>query len=152
MDYKIIFLDIDGVLNNSFTKERFKQFTGVDARLCKMFLDWLKQRDYSVILSSTWRREDDFQAELQRNGLSWIDETPLLGRCRGQEIEVSIECYKPVSYAILDDYGSTEFLKYQRPFLVQTSAVKGLEEKKLAKIDELLGASHDVRDKARSIS
>lgn len=140
---RIIFLDIDGVLNNDHTKEKFMGFTGVDERLAKMFVDWYSTRDYTIILSSSWRIDTafgDFKAELKRNGILWFDETPqLLSLGRGREIKVKLDQYVPEKYVILDDYGPSEFLKEQRPRLVQTSAHKGLEPKKLAKIDELMG-------------
>lgn len=144
---KIIFLDIDGVLNNDFTKEKFAGFTGIDKRLRDMFLDWFKQQDYNIILSSSWRipsAHGDFLQELQDNGIPWLDETPYLrGIGRGHEIEVSLEEYSPDAYVILDDMGPSGFLKHQRPRLVQTAGTKGLEPKKLLQIDKLMGYAND---------
>lgn len=142
----VIFLDIDGVLNNDYTKEKFRGFTGIDSRLAKMFLDWYNQHEYSIILSSSWRIPSaygDFKAELNRNGIFWEDETPYLkGIGRGWEIQYCIDQYFLTNYVILDDYGPSEFLKHQRPRLVQTSAQRGLEPKKLARIDQLMGYSN----------
>ena len=59
---KIIFLDIDGVLNRDSTKEKFRDFTGVDVYLTNKFLTWLEGKDYDVVLSSTWRFEESFMA------------------------------------------------------------------------------------------
>lgn len=140
---KLIFLDVDGVLNRDSTKEKVNDFCGVDTALAKLFVDWYKQRDYQIILSSTWRLVSafgDFKGELNRNDIYWIDETPeLKGVSRGHEIEASIQKHKPDLYVILDDMGPSEFLKHQRARLVQTSGSKGLEPKKLVKMDELLG-------------
>lgn len=152
---KIIFLDIDGVLNNATTKEKIAGFDGIDVRLRDMFLEWFKERDYKIVLSSSWRLPTafgDFLGELTRNGIEWISETPhrpSLGR--GVEIQEIIEAIKPEKYVILDDLGPSEFLKHQRPFVVQTPAKKGLELKKLKKIDELLGDS-DEQEPQRSSS
>lgn len=145
MPLKIIFLDIDGVLNCDTTKEKFCAFTGVDARLRDMYLEWFNQRDYVCVLSSSWRipsAHGDFTGHLQENGLSWIGETPYLkGIGRGWEIQDYLKEMSTAftKYVILDDLGPSEFLKHQRPRLVQTSAHKGLEPKKLALIDELMG-------------
>lgn len=139
---KIIFLDIDGVLNNAYTKEKFAGFTGIDVRLRDMFLDWWRDRDYDIVLSSSWRissTHGDFLQHLKDNGLIWMGETPYFkGIGRGWEIQdylKGMDC----TYVILDDMGPSEFLKHQRPRLVQTSANKGLESKKLAMIDKLMG-------------
>ena len=143
---KLIFLDIDGVLNNDYTKEKFAGFTGIDARLRDMFISWWRlNSDVKLVLSSTWRIPSaygNFVGHLIDNGLSFIGETPYLkGVGRGLEIQAwLIENTVPeeTKYVILDDMSPSEFLKHQRPFLVQTSAIKGLEPKKLNKIDELL--------------
>lgn len=145
-----IFLDIDGVLNNDYTKERFAGFTGIDKRLCKMFLDWFDKDKYQIVLSSSWRIPSaygDFLQELRDNGLSWVEETPhLKGLRRGLEIQCSIEELSIEKYVILDDMGPSEFLKHQRPFLVQTSPIHGLRLKNLNKIEQIInhGANHEL--------
>lgn len=150
---KIIFLDIDGVLNCDTTKEKFGGFCGVDTRLKDMFLHWFNKRDYVCVLSSSWRIPSaygDFKGHLQDHGLSWIGETPYFkGIGRGWEIQdylKGIDCI----YVILDDMSPSEFLKHQRPRLVQTSAHKGLEPKKLALVDKLMGWSDDAEESLSS--
>lgn len=110
-----------------------------------MFLNWLKDRDYEVVLSSSWRIPTafaDFTQHLKDNGLSWIAETPRYTQPvftrRGVEIEAVLSGLNPQAYTILDDYGPSEFLKHQRPYLVQTSNAKGLEQKKLDAMDRIL--------------
>lgn len=154
MPLKIIFLDIDNVLNNDYTKEKFEGFDGIDARLRDMYLDWFGKRDYVNILSSSWRIPTafgDFKAELQRNGISWIMETPKYpSGDRGREIQAVLDMIDYEQYVILDDLGPSEFLKHQRPRLVQTSARKGLEPKKLALIDKLMGWDDGAGETSRS--
>jgi hypothetical protein len=156
---KVIFLDIDGVLNKTGTKERLVAsegllvdgVVGIDARLRDLFLGWLAERpDVHVILSSTWRYLNETRDELVRNGLHWVAETPAPGQLngtyrkgiRGEEIEVILS--KPslspfiTNYAILDDLGPLAFLKHQRRFLVQTSERFGLQKKHLNMLDRML--------------
>ena len=56
---KVIFLDIDGVLNciGSFnrTKTRFNGFVGMDPTLVARFNSLVEKTGARVVLSSTWR-------------------------------------------------------------------------------------------------
>src|SRR5262247_3711400 len=78
---KLLFLDIDGVLNCSVTKERWNGLTGIDRRLASMLLQWLSGKDVGVVLSSTWRLYEDTKEHLAAAGLSWIGQTPNLRTC-----------------------------------------------------------------------
>jgi FMN phosphatase YigB (HAD superfamily) len=72
---KIIFLDIDGVLNHYETKTRFQGFIGVDPSRVKLLNEILKKTGAKLVFSSTWRcfperanvlahfREQGFEAE-----------------------------------------------------------------------------------------
>ena len=55
----VIFLDVDGVLNNAYTTDRIKGYIGIDdnkVRLLKQIVDYF---DAKIILSSTWRYDID---------------------------------------------------------------------------------------------
>lgn len=151
---KVLFLDIDGVLNKNNTKEYIKlpkidtHWTGIDQNLLKLFLEWKQAHPFvNVVLSSDWRKFDDFRMELNKNGIFWHDETPRRAQkipvnpidyCRGHEIQEVLDKGYITKYAILDDMGPTEFLKKQRRFLVQTSPFLGITQKKIKKINEIL--------------
>jgi hypothetical protein len=135
---KLLFLDIDGVLNCEMTTERWNSLTGVDRRLASMFLEWLGGKDVGIVLSSTWRLYDDTKAHLTEVGLSWIGQTPRLRAIRGHEIAQYLSETPGVeAYAILDDYA--DMLPEQLPFLVQTSPVHGLRRRNFAKLNRILG-------------
>jgi hypothetical protein len=134
---RLIFLDIDGVLNNETTKEKFHLYTGVNRNLLKLFLDWVPP-DVQLILSSTWRLREDAIEHLNDCGLSFFDFTPKHGHSRGHEIEESLRFHKPSSYVILDDLHAGNFLPEQRDRLVQTSFVHGLRIKNIAKMQRIL--------------
>lgn len=152
---KFLFLDIDGVLNNSSTKEKlWNGCDGIDQRLLKLFNDWYKPRSMSlvdrveIILSSTWRHHLGCIEELNEQGIYWTFVTPRVetleknyGRInRGAEIQYVLDMYgdKVSHYAILDDMSPREFLKNQYPSLVQTSFVHGLRPKDLKRLDKIL--------------
>lgn len=64
---RILFLDVDGVLNNMTTKERWDGhsygpqvdaewgFTGIDSRIVPIFNRLIRQTGALVVVSSTWR-------------------------------------------------------------------------------------------------
>lgn len=52
---KIIFLDIDGVLNRMGTVERFRGYIGIDAGLVPILNKVIEETDAKIVVSSTWR-------------------------------------------------------------------------------------------------
>jgi hypothetical protein len=135
---KLLFLDIDGVLNCKMTTERWNGLIGIDRRLASMFLQWLSGKDVGIVLSSTWRLYDDTKEHLAAAGLSWMGQTPNLRAVRGYEIAQFLSDTPGVeAYAILDD--CSDMLPEQLPFLVQTSRVHGLRRRNFAKLNRILG-------------
>jgi hypothetical protein len=141
---KLLFLDVDGVLNRKSTKERIRSdginWLGVDRELADRFLGWLEGKDLQIILSSTWRMFPDMTDGLQAAGIRWIDNTPI-GRysSRGAEIQSFMQDtwqQWPERYAILDDNG--DMMTHQLPHLVRTETDEGLQERHLRDLDRIL--------------
>lgn len=136
---KILFLDIDGVLNNSKTKEKCLGFTGVDKVLAKRLSTWLHNRpDIQVVLSSTWRTDPRMWYAIKAEGIDW-DEITDEYNGRSQQIERWVKAHPEVThYAILDDndYSWTEE-QYAR--FVQTNEHLGLTESDLMKLSIAMG-------------
>lgn len=145
----VIFLDIDGVLNNEATKEivpdhkirgtdnKLYNITGVNPRLVKMLLDWAADKDIHFVLSSTWRLTPSMMDHLRLKGLDWLMETPE-DIIRGCEIQAILDYGFIDNYVILDDFSSKNFLKTQLRNYVQTSAKHGLRPQNLTKIEKIL--------------
>lgn len=141
---KVLFLDIDGVLNKTGTKDRVViprgSFHGIDRNLLQLFLFWLKLHpDVKIVLSSSWRTDQDCMNHLNQLGIHWIGVTAQDGAARGIQIQNWIDNQtfdEPVRIAILDDisYGMAPVGR----FLVQTSDKFGLQDKHLRKLDKLL--------------
>ena len=56
----VIFLDIDGVLNNYATKARTPMgYTGINNSLAKRLSELVKETDSVVVLTSTWKDDWD---------------------------------------------------------------------------------------------
>lgn len=138
---KIIFLDIDGVLNSvDWYKRRTKQQQlshdfELDVEAMHLYDEIVEKTGAKVVLSSTWRLSDTWRQDLERQGLNTnaiIDRTPRLPRpintgyeyCeRGKEIAAWLEEHPEVErYVILDD--DSDMLQEQ--LLFQTSNQKGL--------------------------
>jgi hypothetical protein len=144
---KILFLDIDGVLNCATTKERiggdgiFAAMIGLDARPVMRLRRWLERHpEVKVVLSSTWRLHPD-TLELVQAALPIFDVTPNLDN-RQREIQawlVNRLEIEPYTYAILDDM---QFFRGEvaRHF-VQTSYQHGLLEQHLMRVEKILGLS-----------
>lgn len=116
---KVIFLDIDGVLNCRQTIERWDGFIGIDPVLVKNFLRIIDETGAKVVLSSTWRRDQNWRDVMRKNGLT----CKFLGRTnisyvpkRGTQIKEWLdECKKTIDkYVILDD--DTDMLPGQKLF------------------------------------
>ncbi len=121
---KIIFLDIDGVLNWRKTVERVHvgRFIGIDPAMVARFNQIIDAHpDAKIVISSTWRNSFSYSTEildfpglikyLQARGLKGevIDHTPLYftKRSRGHEIgewlEDEAKKLGVTSFVILDD-------------------------------------------------
>lgn len=138
---KVLFLDIDGVLNNETTVERltegiFKGFIGLDKRLVDLLLQWLKGKDIIVVLSSTWRLDARQLYEIDLAGIPIYAVTRNLGQ-RGKEVADWLAAHPKVThYAILDDI--KQFRPEQMPHFVRTNYVDGLRPKDLENVAVIL--------------
>lgn len=113
---KVLFLDIDGVVNSMHTKERFQVYIGIDTKLTKYVKQIIKRTQCKVVLSSIWRLDAEFRDEVRAKVTDFIDVTPRLGKERGYEIEDWLRKHPEVeTYAILDD--NSDMLEGQALFL-----------------------------------
>jgi hypothetical protein len=143
---KVLFLDVDGVLNKIGTKERSEEgYIGIEPDLAARVVRILDETGAVVVLSSTWRRHSNMTMEVQRAlGPSikdrWEGKTPIMGIDRGYEIQKWIDTqskYEQIeSFCILDDNSDMAHLL---PYLVQTSEFHGLTEEKADEAIKMLG-------------
>jgi|SRR5688572_14236619 len=146
---KVLFLDIDGVLNREGTKARIKLpkyawTCGLDEELLARFLKWREGKDFYIVLSSMWRYHDDLLEYLREEGVEFIDITERGGgfgalhdTIRGVEVANYLQDHPEVTkYAIVDDV--KWFLPYQEPFIVYTDPDTGITEDDLKKLDSIL--------------
>lgn len=116
---RLIFLDIDGVLNTSETKQRHRGFIGMQPDLVQRFNELVRSTDAGVILSSTWRIDPNWEKTMRSCGLTckFLGRTDRLpSGIRGEEIQEWLDKYtEPVeAYAIIDD--DSDMLPHQPHF------------------------------------
>ena len=160
MGIKIIFLDVDGVLNTSKTTRRLdccNKFTFVDTRKVLRLRDIVERTGAQLVLSSTWRFGADPKAFwLEREALRelvaefrrvrcplWFDTTPYLPATkRWQEINAWLILHNVEDFIILDDWGEEEF----RPMmdrLVKCDPRKGLTKERAELAIQMLGEKNN---------
>ncbi len=154
---RIIFLDIDGVLNNVCTTEYYQGELGIDDENLKNFAllyeQSNKEEDTRVVLSSSWRIDKFNKAP---NSYTYLEEkltkyniridsiTPIeeISLKRGKEIVRWLNDHKDLnisSFIIIDDYYFRDFTTYSLlPALLKTSYKKGFTKKDINKALELL--------------
>lgn len=117
---KLIFLDVDGVLNCVTTTDIVRgangiRYDGVDSDKIELLKEIIDKTDANIILSSTWRLHDEFVDHLEKRlGFKYHTRikghTPTAYRRRGSYSERCDEIKKwfeeneaPDNYIILDD-------------------------------------------------
>lgn len=144
---KVLFLDIDGVLNHDNTVERIPgmgNYTGLDKELVERYQNWIRDKNYVVVLSSDWRRLDLTRRFLLDSGIHFSFTTPIFNRFRGDEVSDWLNRNSDVkSYAILDDVN--QFNDSQQDNLVLTNPGTGVTDFDLKQVDKIL-RSNEQRD------
>lgn len=141
----IIFLDVDGVLNNCTSRSDLicdNSFYLLNSCNVQILLKLIEETNSLVVLSSTWRKYAVAVSFLESNGIDILDSTPILdtlGSLRGNEIRLwmlynaSKYISKNDSYIILDD--DSDMLYWQRNnFLL---------------VDNMVGLTNNVAYKAK---
>lgn len=112
---KIIFLDVDGVLNSNDTEDTFKGFIGLDYSGIKLLREIVDATDAEIVLVSTWKlswskdgsRPDSLGAyldeRLAQEGLVILDKTGGNMNLRGHGIIDWLSEHPAGSWIVLDD-------------------------------------------------
>lgn len=144
---KVVFLDIDGVLNSHRTAVCFGGYPfEVDGKDRAMFDEValglirgiVQTAGAKVVLSSSWRITHRFEKVGAALELPIIDRTPSMSGVRGDEIARWLENHPEVQrYAIIDD--NSDMLPEQMPYFVQTNMFDGFLWRDAEKLSELMG-------------
>lgn len=159
---KVIFLDVDGVLNSErFFKERKDKGTDIDKTTIPLLKKIVLATDAKIVLSSTWRTlrprkgdelfDDlsavhaqfkqlvDALAEFNLEILSYTKDMSLSGWARGNEIRdwLSENSHLNIeSFVILDDDG--DMCEFTETNLVKTTWLSGIDKHHVRKAINIL--------------
>lgn len=157
---KVIFLDIDGVLNHEthYTwlmetdeptpLQRVHPYSEFNPESCKILNRIIDETNAKIVLSSTWRLDGiPYMNNIFKHvGIfhKLYDVTPSLAYkydttlCRGKEIDEWLSKHPEVTkYVILDD--DTDMEEHQLPFFIKTDPYKdGLNNEVANKVIEIL--------------
>ena len=123
---KVLFLDIDGVVNNKSTEKKFRKLMAIDPAMVALVQRIVQNTGCEIVLSSFWRLFQNGR-EVERKVCRFADITAILHAPRGYEIKVWLTQHPQIEhYAILDDAGS--ILPEQRANFFQTRWETGLTE------------------------
>lgn len=144
---KVLFLDIDGVLNSERTRVAFRgmphdltpdHLAMFDPVGLNMIQGLCARGGVSVVVSSAWRITHHWDDIGRALDLPTIDRTPSLLGCRGDEIADWLRRHPEVeTWAILDD--SADMLPEQLPRFVRTDLHDGVRWADFVKLCQLFG-------------
>ena len=146
---KVLFLDIDGVLNSArscianhgyphgFEPDQLAMFDHIAVGLIRGLC---AKGGVSVVVSSAWRILHHWDAIGRGLDLPTMDSTPRLVGERGKEIAAWLAAHPEVTqYAIVDD--DDDMLPEQRPFFVRTNGMDGLMYADFEKLCSIFGVN-----------
>lgn len=160
---KVIFLDVDGVLNCQTTKASVGPWIGIDSKKVKLLKQIVDETGARIVLSSSWKsgwfkgdkaaqdREARYlDSKLRREGLHIMDKTFDKGLNRGVGITNYVEDHSVDRFVILDD----EDFDYEEcgiiDKLVQTTFYAddgGLGEEHVSRAVKLLNEEESLNEK-----
>jgi hypothetical protein len=152
---RVLFLDIDGVLNSQRTAVAFngcpfdvrpESLHKWDMAAVNLLRGLCMAGNIKIVLSSTWRLDPDYLNIGTALNLPLIDRTgtapwmPADNARRGREIKAWLDDHVEVThYAIVDD--DSDMLPEQTPYFVQTSNFDGLTWAPFVKLCGIFGVN-----------
>lgn len=159
---KVIFLDVDGVLNSQSWFKKHHHDKGlsleewrinqIDPKAAKLVKEIVDKTGAKIVLSSSWRGHKAVNSALFKGfGLEIMDETPrgirvtygeeTLYTFRGLEIYYYLDHHPEIKeYVIIDD--DTDMLYYQREHFIHTFSSEGIKPEHVAEAINILN-KHD---------
>lgn len=155
---KVIFLDVDNVLNNNYTEEKTpymmvatawgdcikRRYTGIDISLVELINKILIETNAKLVLSSTWRYHPEMHEYMWKQLGSlikerYIGDTPILDYShRGKEIYVYLQENPIKKFVIIDDDISVnDYFQFDKEW-IRTYAKDGITSELAEKAIKIL--------------
>ena len=107
---KVIFLDIDGVLNTAEYLDGIHAFEAMNPVIVAILRHLVESTKAVIVISSTWRHGKGWEERVRRvfsqsgwNNPPILDKTPDLPGGRGKEIATWLSEHSVTSFVIVDD-------------------------------------------------
>ena len=135
---KVLFLDVDGVLNSRESTNFKNNLWPVDDYMCFLVGKIQLDTGCSIVVSSSWRNHPDGMKKIREKFNDIIDKTPSMARAnRGAEINNWLDKHPEVTrYAILDD--DSDMCEDQMDSFFKTTFKFGLTEDIAKKVTDHL--------------
>lgn len=141
---KVLFLDVDGVLNSRDSTNFKNNLWPINDEMCFMVGKIQLDTGCAIVVSSSWRHHPDGMKTIREKFNDVIDKTPYLNHLvnyedkpRGHEIQAWLDKHPEVTrYAILDD--DSDMLDEQKPAFFQTTFQHGLTKEIAKKVTDYL--------------
>ena len=151
---KVIFLDIDGVLNTKWWYTQIDRNTPkdkygytFDPRSVANLKKIIDETGADIVISSSWKSFGltELEEMWQDRGLPGfvidVTPTPAIRNNRGDEIDAWLEeCRTECQYVIIDDLDAYNFNEHQIPRLLVVNPFNGLDEDTAKRAIDLLNS------------
>ena len=144
---KVLFLDVDGVLNNPSTPVPSDNGLAIDPFMAFLVGRLVEDTGCKIVLSSSWRFIPFIRMTLERRVCTIYDVTSLSREShlsRGEEIALWLKEHLDVeSYAILDD--ENDMLEEQQPNFFKCLGTVGLTSEIARRVEEHLMKKGEIQ-------
>ena len=152
---KVIFVDVDGVLNSDDFIDSVKGSQDIDIKTIRLLKNAVNETGAKIVMDTSFRYTKSFlkvQEMLLQNGILF-DKTPFIDNERGKEIKQYLAEHKDIEdYILLDDVIFPDFDDELLEHLINKHDTnsrgigKGLQEKDVEEIIRRFGRKKDFKD------
>lgn len=152
---KVIFVDVDGVLNSDDFIDSVKGKQDIDIKTVLLLKRAIEETGAKIVMDTSFRYTQSFlkvQEMLLQNGIMF-DKTPFIDNERGKEIKQYLSKHRNIEdYILLDDVVFSDFDNELLSHLIKMDDTntrgigKGLQKKDIEEIIRRFGRKKDFKE------